>query len=49
MNAKGVPRKVTIEEGESTMFARLTILQVNTERLDETIKLLEQSVVPSAR
>ena len=31
------------------MFARLTILQVNTERLDETIKLFEQSVVPSAK
>lgn len=31
------------------MFARLTIVQVNIDKLDETIKLFEESVVPAAK
>jgi heme-degrading monooxygenase HmoA len=31
------------------MFARLTIVQVNIDKLDETIKLFEGSVVPAAK
>lgn len=50
MNAQGVARKVTIEEkGGCTMFARLTIIQVNIKRMDEAIKLYKESVVPAAK
>jgi len=31
------------------MFARLTIVQVKKEKLDETVKLYEESVVPAAK
>ena len=31
------------------MFARLTIVQVKTDKMDETIKLFEDSVVPAAK
>ena len=31
------------------MFARLTIVQVNVEKLDETTKLYEESVIPAAK
>ncbi len=31
------------------MFARLTKVQVNVDRLDETIKLFEESVIPAAK
>ena len=31
------------------MFARFTIVQVNAEKIDETIKLYEESVVPAAK
>ena len=31
------------------MFARFTIVQVNAEKIDETIKLYEESVVPTAK
>jgi len=31
------------------MFARLTIVQVKKEKLDETVKLYEKSVVPAAK
>ena len=31
------------------MFARFTIVQVNPEKIDETIKLYEESVVPTAK
>ena len=31
------------------MFARLTIVQINIDRLDETIKLFEESVVTAAK
>ncbi len=32
-----------------TMFARLTIVQVKSDKLDETIKIFEESVVPAAK
>ena len=31
------------------MFARLTIVQVKIDKLDETIKLYEDSVVPASK
>ena len=31
------------------MFARFTIVQVGVDKIDETIKLYEESVVPSAK
>ena len=31
------------------MFARLTILQVQVKRLDETIKIFEENIIPSAK
>ena len=31
------------------MFARFTIVQVKPEKIDETIKLYEESVVPGAK
>lgn len=31
------------------MFARFTIVQVNPDKIDETIKLYEESVVPTAK
>ncbi len=31
------------------MFARLTIVQIKTDKLDETIKIFEDSVVPAAK
>ena len=31
------------------MFARFTIVQVNPEKIEETIKLYEESVVPTAK
>ena len=31
------------------MFARFTIVQVNADKIDETIKLYEESVVPAAK
>ena len=31
------------------MFARFTIVQVNPDKIDETIKLYEESVVPAAK
>ena len=31
------------------MFARFTIVQVKPEKIDETIKIYEESVVPSAK
>ncbi len=31
------------------MFARLTRVQVNIDRLDETVKLFEESVIPAAK
>ena len=31
------------------MFARLTIVQVKVDKLDETIKIFEDSVVPAAK
>jgi len=31
------------------MFARLTIVQMKTDKLDETIKIFEDSVVPAAK
>ena len=43
-------RKVTIgEKGECTMFARLTIIQVNIKRIDEATKLYKESVIPAAK
>jgi len=31
------------------MFARLTIVQVKSDKLDETIKIFEESVIPAAK
>jgi heme-degrading monooxygenase HmoA len=31
------------------MFARLTIVQVKVEKMDETIKLFDESVIPAAK
>jgi len=31
------------------MFARLTIVQVNMDKLDETVKIFEESVIPAAK
>ncbi len=31
------------------MFARLTIVQMKTDKMDETIKIFEDSVVPAAK
>ena len=31
------------------MFARLTIVQVKSDKLDETVKLYEESVIPAAK
>ena len=31
------------------MFARLTIFQVNINKLDETMKIFEESVIPAAK
>ena len=36
-------------KGGMIMFARFTIVQVNAEKIDETIKLYEESVVPTAK
>ena len=36
-------------KGEIIMFARFTIVQVNAEKIDETIKIYEESVVPTAK
>jgi len=32
-----------------TMFARLTIVQIKSDKLDETIKIYEKSVIPAAK
>ena len=32
-----------------TMFARLTIVQVKSDKLDETIKVCEENVIPAAK
>jgi len=31
------------------MFARLSIVQVNMDKLDETVKIFEESVIPAAK
>jgi heme-degrading monooxygenase HmoA len=37
------------EKGGCIMFARLTIVQVKVDKMDETIKIYEDSVVPAAK
>ena len=37
------------EKGGYTMFARLSIVQVKIDKLDETRKIFEESVIPAAK
>ena len=38
-----------MEKGEYTMFARLTIVEVKVDKLDEAGKLYEEGVIPAAK
>jgi heme-degrading monooxygenase HmoA len=38
-----------MKKGGIIMFARLTMVQVNIEKVDEVIKIFEDSVVPAAK
>lgn len=38
-----------MKKGEYTMFARLTIIQMNIDKMDEGTKIYAEGVVPSAK
>jgi heme-degrading monooxygenase HmoA len=38
-----------MRKGGNTMFARLTTFQIKVDKMDETIRVYEESVVPAAR